>query len=120
MDGTFLMGLNQRMTYRQVLNFSTESDTNNTATGHARLFILKFGCILDLNYFYCLFTYFKEEMMRLSPPKNLTYLIAIILGILGILLEYSVFDSGIFGEYSTEMIAVGFGLLALGSLFKDL
>lgn len=63
---------------------------------------------------------YLEKMMRLSPPKNLTYLIAVILGILGILLEYHVFDSSMFGDYSTEMIAIGFGLLALGSLFKDL
>ena len=71
--------------------------------------------------FFCLIKIGKgEEEMKLSPPKNITYLIAVIVGLLGILLEYSIVSFSGLQQYSTEMIILGFVLLALGSLLKGL
>jgi len=58
--------------------------------------------------------------MKLSPPKNITYLIAVIIGVLGILLEYSIVSFSGLQQYSTEMIIIGSVLLALACLLKDL
>ncbi len=58
--------------------------------------------------------------MKLSPPKNITYLIAVIIGVIGILMEYSVVSFAGLEQYSTIMIVLGFILLALAALVKGL
>ena len=58
--------------------------------------------------------------MRLNAPKNTTFIVAVIVGVLGILLEYGLVDIGGISEYSTLMIIFGFVLLALSTMLKDL
>jgi len=58
--------------------------------------------------------------MKLSPPKNITYLIAVVIGVIGILMEYSIVSFAGLEQYSTIMIVLGFVLLALAALVKGL
>jgi hypothetical protein len=56
--------------------------------------------------------------MKLSAPKTITWWIAVILGVLGILGSFMSipFVSG----YAFLFVAIGFVLLALATLLKDL
>lgn len=56
--------------------------------------------------------------MRLSPPKNGTWLLAVLLGLVG-LLSYVV-ELPLFSDYSFELVATAFGLLLIGTLFKGI
>ena len=56
--------------------------------------------------------------MKLSPPKVITWWIAVILGVLGILGTLT--DIPIASEYSFLFVAVAFVLLALATLLKGL
>ncbi|MBN2257776.1 MAG: hypothetical protein JW704_08120 [Anaerolineaceae bacterium] len=54
--------------------------------------------------------------MKLSPPTNLTFWIALIVGVLGILGNLTSIPFA--SEYSFLLLVVGFVLLVLGVLFK--
>ncbi len=54
--------------------------------------------------------------MKLTPPKTITWLIALILGVLGIIGYVGDF----FGVYAFWMLVVGFVILILATLLKDL
>ncbi len=54
--------------------------------------------------------------MRLTPPKNITFWISVILGVYGILGTLVVDDL----PYALFALVVGFVLLALGNLLKGL
>ena len=56
--------------------------------------------------------------MKLTPPKVVTYWIAVILGVLGILGTLGVL--AVVGPYALWMLIIGFVLLALACLLKDL
>jgi energy-converting hydrogenase Eha subunit C len=56
--------------------------------------------------------------MRLSAPKVLTWLIAVILGVLGIV-GYLI-QTAPLGTYSVWLLMAGFVLLVLATLFRDL
>ena len=56
--------------------------------------------------------------MKLSAPKNVTWLIAVVLGLLGMLA--SVVNIPLVSDYNYLFVVVGFVLLALGTLLKGL
>ena len=56
--------------------------------------------------------------MKLSKPKTLTWWIAVIVGVLGILA--SILPIPLFAPYAFWMVAAGFVLLVLGTTFKGI
>jgi len=60
----------------------------------------------------------KEINMKLSPPTNLTFWIAVILGVLGIL--GTLVTLPFVSTYAFWFVAVAFVLLALGVLIKKM
>jgi hypothetical protein len=64
--------------------------------------------------------WFRRGKKKLSPPKNITYLIAVVLGVIGILMQYGIVSFAGLAQYSTAMIVLGFVLLALAALVKGL
>lgn len=59
--------------------------------------------------------------MRLSSPKRVTWWIAVVLGVLGILLELGVMSVvGISAGYAFIFVATAFVLLALGTRLRGL
>ena len=62
--------------------------------------------------------------MKLNAPKQMTWLIAVIIGVLGILLSFGIFnDVPVIKElarYSFWLVTAGFGLLTLGTFLKGL
>ena len=56
--------------------------------------------------------------LKLSAPKVVTFWIAVILALLGVLASQG-FLSG-FADYAVWLVVAGFVLLALATLFKDL
>jgi len=62
----------------------------------------------------------SEEIrkMRLNRPKNSTWVIAVILGVLGIIGQLVAIP--VVSAYAFWFVAVGFVLLALGTYFKGL
>ncbi len=60
----------------------------------------------------------KEGNMRLSAPKEVVWIIAVILGVLGILGTYIAIP--IASAHTFLLVAVGFVILALATLLKGL
>ena len=58
--------------------------------------------------------------MRMNAPKVLTWLVSLILGAAGILLKLNVIYFAELEKYDFTLLAVGFCLLALGNLIKEL
>ncbi len=56
--------------------------------------------------------------MRLSPPKNVTWALAVLIGLLGIV--GSQFSIPYVSDYDFWLVVAGFGLLVLGTLFRGL
>jgi len=56
--------------------------------------------------------------MKLSAPKNMTWWIAVFLGVLGIL--GTIISIPVVSTYAFFLVAVGFVLLVLGTYFKKL
>jgi hypothetical protein len=61
---------------------------------------------------------FKEIIMKLNAPKNVTWWIAVIIGVLGVL--GSVVTLPVISTYYFLFVVVGFVLLALATLLKGL
>jgi hypothetical protein len=57
--------------------------------------------------------------MRLSAPKQITFLISLIIAIIGVLAKW-VITIPVVTEYATGVILVAFALLALGTYVKGL
>lgn len=58
--------------------------------------------------------------MKMSSPKVITWLIAVVLGVFGILLKLSIITvAGVTG-YAFWFVVAGFALLVLGTLFKGI
>jgi hypothetical protein len=60
----------------------------------------------------------RRKNMRLNAPKTVTWWIAVLLGILGIL--GALVDIPFISEYAFWFVAIAFILLALATYFKDL
>ena len=60
----------------------------------------------------------KEKKMKLSAPKNITWWIAVVLGVLGILGTFVTLP--LVSANAFWFVAVGFILLALATFLKDL
>jgi hypothetical protein len=56
------------------------------------------------------------KSMKLSAPKEITFIIAVILAILGVLASQGIIHTG----YGFLLVVLGFILLALGNLVKGL
>ena len=56
--------------------------------------------------------------MKLSAPKQTTFTLAVVLGILGILAE--LVPIAAIAPYAFWLVVIGFVLLALGSLYRGL
>jgi threonine/homoserine/homoserine lactone efflux protein len=56
--------------------------------------------------------------MKLTPPKQITFWISILLVVLGA--SASVFSWGIISTLSTAIMVLGFVILALGNLIKKM
>ena len=56
--------------------------------------------------------------MRLSAPKVITWWIAVVLGVLGLLGQLDIVPT--LGAYAFWFVAVGLVVMALGTLIKDL
>lgn len=53
-----------------------------------------------------------------SSPKKITWIIGIVLGLLGILGHYTYID--VLSEYNYLLLLIGFIVLALGTTFREL
>lgn len=56
--------------------------------------------------------------MKLNRPKNVTWIIAVVLGVLGIIGNFVALP--VVSAYAFWFVAVAFVLLALATYFKDL
>jgi hypothetical protein len=56
--------------------------------------------------------------MKLSPPKNVSWILAVLLGLLGIIA--SQVSIPLVSDYDFWFVAAGFGLLALATLLRGL
>ncbi|MGD8814885.1 MAG: hypothetical protein PVI78_10480 [Anaerolineales bacterium] len=56
--------------------------------------------------------------MRLTPPKNASWVLAFMVGLLGIVAHYV--EIPIVSEYDFWLVVAGFGLLVLATLFRGL
>jgi hypothetical protein len=61
----------------------------------------------------------KENEMKLTPPKAITFWIAIFLGVFGTLIALGVLNI-MAATYGILILAIGFIMLALGNLLKGL
>jgi hypothetical protein len=58
--------------------------------------------------------------MRLTAPKEASWIIALILGLLAILLRYRVVVAPDMAGYSFEMLLIAFAILVIAPLVKGL
>jgi len=56
--------------------------------------------------------------MKLSRPKEVTWWIAVVLGVVGILAHLGIIT--VLSTYAFWLVVAGFVLLVLGTLFKDI
>lgn len=60
----------------------------------------------------------KETIVRLNPPKKLTWLIALALGIAGVVIEFGF--TTVNEQVGFVVVAVGLALMLLATLFAGL
>lgn len=60
-----------------------------------------------------------EEKMKFKSPMKVTWIIAVILGLLGTLPELGI-NIPVVGEYQTLLLIAAWVLLALGTIIKGL
>jgi len=58
--------------------------------------------------------------MKMNPPRVVTWLISLIIGVVGILLHLDVIKVSFLAGYDFWLVVVGFGLLIIATLFKGL
>lgn len=58
--------------------------------------------------------------MKTQAPKSITWLISVILAVLGVLLYLRIISIPVLAPYSFWLVAGAFTLLALGNILKDL
>jgi hypothetical protein len=54
--------------------------------------------------------------MKLNPPRTITWLVALIIGAIGIAAKLG----GILGDYAFWLVVIGFGILVFATLLKGL
>jgi predicted membrane channel-forming protein YqfA (hemolysin III family) len=62
----------------------------------------------------------EDKVMRMNAPKVLTWLISVILGVVGILLKLNIVKIAQLENYDFLLLAAGFVLLVFANLFKKL
>jgi predicted membrane channel-forming protein YqfA (hemolysin III family) len=62
----------------------------------------------------------EDNVMRMNAPKVLTWLISVILGVVGILLKLNIVKIAQLENYDFLLLAAGFVLLVFANLFKKL
>jgi hypothetical protein len=60
----------------------------------------------------------KEMQMNLSAPKNLTWIIAVVLGVLGLLGNFVTLP--VIGGFSFWLVFLGFAVLAVATFVEGL
>jgi hypothetical protein len=77
-------------------------------------------CKRRISFIHWVFLLFERRLsiMKLSPPKTITYWIAVILGLLGIVGTFVALP--LIGGYEFWLLALGFVLLALANLMEGL
>lgn len=60
----------------------------------------------------------KENAMKLSAPKNLTWIIAVVLGVLGLLGNFVTLP--VIGGFSFWLVFLGFAILAVATFVNGL
>jgi hypothetical protein len=58
--------------------------------------------------------------VALTPPKNTTFWIAVVMGVLGIVLQYNIVHIAALSPYSFLLLAAAFGLLVAGCASRGL
>ena len=58
--------------------------------------------------------------MRMNAPRWFTWLISLIIGVVGILVHQGVLKIALFAGYGFWLVVIGFTLLILATLFKGL
>jgi len=58
--------------------------------------------------------------MKMNPPRLVTWLISLIIGVVGILVHLNVIKVSFLVGYDFWLVVVGFGLLIIATLFKGL
>jgi fatty acid desaturase len=82
------------------------------------ILLIGFGSFSDRRKIYNLNNDLEENKMKLSKPKNITWWIAVIAGVLGIIANFVKIP--FVSTYSFWFVAFGFVLLALATYFKGL
>ena len=62
----------------------------------------------------------EDKVMRMNAPKVLTWLISVILGVVGILLKLGIVKITQLENYDFLLLTAGFVLLVSANLFKKL
>jgi hypothetical protein len=65
-----------------------------------------------------IFIFIGENIMKLSAPKSTTFIIALVLVLVGVLGKLNII--GAVAQYDFWLVLAGFVLLALANLLKDL
>jgi len=58
----------------------------------------------------------RITIMKLNAPKNITWIIALVVGVLGIIGHLA----GFFGVFAFWLVVIGFAILVLSTLLKGL
>ncbi len=58
--------------------------------------------------------------MRLSPPRKISWSIAVLIGLIGILLQQGIIPLDTFPELDFWLMTIAFLILAFATLFKNL
>ena len=58
--------------------------------------------------------------MKTNAPRRITWLISLIIGVVGILVHQGVLKIAFLAGYGFWLLVIGFGLLILATIFKDL
>jgi hypothetical protein len=58
--------------------------------------------------------------MKLTPPKMLTWVIAFVLAVVGILMYIGTFTFAFLAPYTFWLVVVAYALLAIGTMFKGI
>lgn len=56
--------------------------------------------------------------MKLSPPKQITFIIAVVLALIGLVASFGVIPG--FGGYAFWLVLVGFIVLAVGNMMEGM
>jgi hypothetical protein len=58
--------------------------------------------------------------MKLSAPTTVTWVLAVLLGVMGVLLKLGIVTIAAFSGYTFEIVLTGLIILVLGTMFKGL